>query len=95
MRIVSSKEFKEAELDRLLDRGKSELSSIVSTVKTVIADVKEEGDKALLRYTEKFDKIRLGASKLRVSENEIKEAYKQKTSQSSTKNNSEPSGQCR
>jgi histidinol dehydrogenase len=76
MRIVSSKEFKEAELDRLLDRGKSELSSIVSTVKTVIADVKEEGDKALLRYTEKFDKIRLGASKLRVSENEIKEAYK-------------------
>ena len=76
MRIISSEEFKEAELDRLLDRGKSELSSIVSTVKTIIAEVKEEGDKALLRYTEKFDKTRLTTSKLMVFETEIKEAYK-------------------
>ena len=75
MRIISSKELKEEGLNKLLDRGKADLSSIVSTVRTIIDDVKEEGDKALLRYTEKFDKVRLTQAKLRVSENEIKEAY--------------------
>ena len=75
MRIISSKELKEEGLNKLLDRGKADLSSIVSTVRTIIDDVKEEGDTALLRYTEKFDKVRLTQAKLRVSENEIKEAY--------------------
>jgi histidinol dehydrogenase len=75
MRIISSKELKEEGLDKLLDRGKADLSSIVSVVRKILDDVKEEGDKALLRYTEKFDKVRLSASKIRVSENEIKEAY--------------------
>jgi histidinol dehydrogenase len=75
MRSVSFKELKEEGLNKLLDRGKADLSSIVSTVRTIIYDVKKEGDKALLRYTEKFDKVRLSASTIRVSENEIKEAY--------------------
>jgi len=75
MRFISSKELKEEGLNKLLGRGKADLSSIVSTVRTIIDDVKEEGDKALLRYTEKFDKVRLTQAKLRVSENEIKEAY--------------------
>jgi len=76
MRIISSKEFRQEALNEVLNRGKADLSSIVSTVRTIIDDVKEEGDKALLKYTEKFDKVRLSASKLKVSENEIKEAYK-------------------
>ena len=76
MRIISSNEFKKEELNRFLNRGKADLSSIVFTVRTIIDDVKKEGDKALLRYTEKFDKVRLNTSKLRVTENEIKEAYK-------------------
>jgi histidinol dehydrogenase len=76
MRIVSSREFREGELNNVLNRGKADLSSIVSTVRTIIDDVKKEGDKALLRYTEKFDKVRLTPAKLKVNENEIKEAYK-------------------
>jgi len=76
MRIVSSKEFKEEALNQLLNRGKADLSAIVSTVRTIIDDVKEEGDKALLKYTEKFDKVRLNPTKLKVTEKEIKEAYK-------------------
>ncbi len=76
MRIVSSKEFKEEALNQLLNRGKADLSSIVSTVRTIIDDVKEEGDKALLEYTEKFDKVRLNPTKLKVTDKEIKEAYK-------------------
>ena len=76
MRIITSKKFKEKELELLLNRGKADLSSIVSTVRTIIDDVKEEGDKALLKYTEKFDKILLDATKLKVTDKEINEAYK-------------------
>jgi histidinol dehydrogenase len=76
LRVVSSKEFKKDKLNLFLSRGKADLSSIVSTVRTIIDDVKKEGDSALLRYTEKFDRVRLDVSKLRVSESEIKEAYK-------------------
>ena len=75
MRTVSSKEFKKEALNSLLNRGKADLSAIVSTVRTIIDDVKKEGDKALLNYTEKFDKISLTQTKLKVSENEIKKAY--------------------
>jgi histidinol dehydrogenase len=75
MRIISSMELKNKQLDRLLNRGKADLSSIFLAVRTIIDDVKEEGDKALLRYTEKFDNVHLLASKIKVSENEIKDAY--------------------
>ena len=76
MRIVSSKEFKEEALNQFLNRGKADISAIVSTVRTIVDDVKEEGDKALLKYTEKFDKVRLNPTKLKVTDKEIKEAYK-------------------
>jgi len=76
MRIVTAQEFKEETLNQVLNRGKSDISSIESSVKTIINDVKEQGDKALLQYTEKFDKVRLNASKLKVTQREIKEAYK-------------------
>lgn len=71
---MSSKEFKER--DKFLNRGKSDISSIGSTVRTIIDNVKKEGDNALLKYTEKFDKVRLSQKKLKVTDREIKEAYK-------------------
>ena len=75
MRIISSKDFRKEALKIVLNRGKTDLTEIISSVRTIIADIKKEGDKALLEYTEKFDKIRLSKSKLRVSEKEIKDAY--------------------
>lgn len=76
MKIISSEEFKKTELDKFLNRGKSDLSSIISTVRQITDNVKENGDFALVEYTEKFDKVCLKASILRVSEAEIKQAYK-------------------
>jgi histidinol dehydrogenase len=76
MKIVTAQEFKEKTLNQVLNRGKSDISSIQSSVKKIINDVREQGDKALIRYTEKFDKVRIPASKLKVAEREIKEAYK-------------------
>jgi len=76
MRIVTSRELKEELLDRVMNRGKADLSSISLAVKKIITDVRENGDEALLRYAEKFDNVRITRSKLKVAEREIKEAYK-------------------
>jgi histidinol dehydrogenase len=58
-------------IKRSVDSGTEEQRS---TVKAIIADVRENGDKALQSYTEKFDGVSL--SSFLVSEAEIAEAYK-------------------
>jgi len=75
MRILTSQEFKEKMLDQVLNRGKADLSSISSSVKKIIMDVRENGDEALLRYTENFDNVRLTKSRLKVAKKEIKKSY--------------------
>ena len=44
-------------------------------VKKIIEDVKKNGDKAVRKYTEAFDRVKLKS--LRVSKKEIREAYGQ------------------
>lgn len=51
-------------------------SALEKTVREVVEAVKAKGDNALLEFTEKFDKTVLTAKDLRVSTEEIKEAYK-------------------
>ena len=76
MRIITGQEFREKMLDQVVNRGKMGLSSVSLSVKKIIADVRENGDEALIRYTEKFDNIRLSRSRLKVAESEIQESYK-------------------
>ncbi len=76
MRVITAQEFEDELLNQVLNRGKADISSIEASVRKIVKDVREQGDKALLQYTEKFDKVRLTASKLKVDEKEIKEAYK-------------------
>jgi len=76
MKIVTAQEFKGKLLNQVLNRGKADMSTVQSSVRKIVNDVREQGDKALLWYTEKFDKASLTASKLKVDEREIKEAYK-------------------
>jgi len=75
MRIMTSQEFKGEMLDRVMNRGKADLSSIYSSVRKIIMDVRENGDEALLLYTENFDKVHLTKSKLKVTKKEIKKSY--------------------
>lgn len=49
-------------------------TNVAEIVSGVIANVIENGDRAVLEYTEKFDKVRLDS--LRVSEDEIAQAFK-------------------
>ena len=51
-------------------------ASIENTVKDIIVAVRENGDAALIEFTEKFDKTKLTAKALRVTTDEINAAYK-------------------
>lgn len=50
--------------------------AIRGTVETILNDVARNGDKAVLRYTEQFDRAKLKPSKLRVTEEELQQAYR-------------------
>ena len=59
MRIFSTKEkgFTKT-IDAILKRGESGSSGVEDAVKAILQDVKRNGDKSLLKYTEKFDRVR-------------------------------------
>jgi histidinol dehydrogenase len=51
-------------------RGGAALDSVLPAVKRIVADVRRQGDRALLRYAAKFDGLE-GAGSLRVTEDEM------------------------
>jgi histidinol dehydrogenase len=55
---------------------KAAAQEVESSVKAIINQVKENGDKALVEFALKFDKAKLTPKILKVSDVEIKEAYK-------------------
>ena len=59
---------------RIADQKTS--ASVEKTTKTVINRVRKQGDAGLRQLTRKFDKAKLGVKSLRVTKEEIKEAYK-------------------
>ncbi len=76
MRIVAlTEESKKNILEDLLKRSPSNYDTYQDTVNEILADVRENGDKAVFQYTKKFDKAELTADTLYVTEEEIKEAY--------------------
>ena len=60
---------------QLLSRGVTYGESIESSVRKIINDVRVNGDKALIKYTKKFDNVSLTPATLQVDQNAIKEAY--------------------
>jgi histidinol dehydrogenase len=69
MRIMRAEQFG---LKREVEYGTPEQNE--SALK-IVADVKAEGDAALLRYTEQHDRVKLDAASLRVTQEEIQAAY--------------------
>lgn len=76
MRIVKLDENTKAQaLEKLIGRGASGYGGYEKTVREIIDNVRQNGDNALIEYCEKFDKCRLTAETLRVTGEEISEAY--------------------
>ncbi|MBR1930636.1 MAG: histidinol dehydrogenase [Lachnospiraceae bacterium] len=76
MRIVTlTSDTKKSILDDLLKRSPNNYSEYEATVNEIIANVKENGDKAVFEYTQKFDKFTLTPENIKVTRAEIDEAY--------------------
>lgn len=76
MRIVKlTAESKKGLLEDLLQRSPNHYGQYESTVAEIIETVKKGGDEALFSYTEKFDHCKMDAAHIRVTREEIDEAY--------------------
>ncbi len=64
-------------LSKLKARGKLTDESILKVVRRTLSDVQEGGDKAVVRYTRKLDAPGISAKELKVSREEIGEAYQE------------------
>ncbi len=62
-------------LGNLLNRNPGSYTEYENTVNEIITDIRNNGDKALFEYTAKFDKCTLDASCIKITDDEIKEAY--------------------
>lgn len=77
MRTVRlTKESTKDILENLLKRSPNNYGKFEATVADILANVKEKGDEALFSYTKEFDKVEVTPETIRVTEEEIEEAYK-------------------
>ncbi len=77
MRIVKlTKESKENILEDLLKRSPAQYTQYENVVNEIVTAVKEKKDEAVFEYTKKFDKWDCNSSNIRVSKEEIADAYK-------------------
>lgn len=63
-------------LEDLLKRSPNNYGEYAGSVQAIIDDVKARGDAAVFEYTEKFDGAVINADNIRVTKEEIEEAYK-------------------
>lgn len=71
----------QCDLGREIEKLKQQLSNLDGlsdhrkTVLTIIGNVRKQGDKAVINYSKRFDKVFLSADELRVKDDEIEHAY--------------------
>lgn len=75
-KVFINEEEKKNILKNLLKRSTSNYKEFENVVDDILANVRENGDKALFEYTKKFDKADIDASTVKVTDAEIEEAYK-------------------
>ena len=76
MRIIElNQETKDSLLENLLKRSPGNYGQYEQTVNEIIADVRARKDQALFEYTSRFDKCELTKETIKVTEEEIEEAY--------------------
>jgi histidinol dehydrogenase len=78
MRIIElNAETKKNILEDLLKRSPNQYEEYASAVAEILNEVKIKKDQALFDYTERFDKTILTKASIRITEEEIQEAYQQ------------------
>lgn len=78
MRIIKlEEETKKNILEDLLKRSPNSYGEFESRVTDIVNNVKAKGNQALFEYTEKFDGVKISADCIKVTEEEVKEAYEE------------------
>lgn len=67
--------FTSKQLEKIYNRGQIRQQRVEEKVRKIIDDVRLLGDEALLKYTRKFDRVKLNLRQLKVSQIEISGAY--------------------
>ncbi|MGZ9159090.1 MAG: histidinol dehydrogenase, partial [Nitrospira sp.] len=62
-------------LRKIVTRSRSQGASVEKSVRTILKAVERGGDRAVLRYTKKFDRLSLKLDRMRVTPEEVKGAY--------------------
>jgi histidinol dehydrogenase len=76
MKIIDSQQKDiVAELKRIINRGETATEEVAIVVKEVVERVRKHGDPAVLEYTQKFDRVTLALKDLKISPEEIRNAY--------------------
>ena len=76
MNIVKlTEETRKNILENLLKRSPNSYKEFEGRVADIVAAVKEKGDEALFEYTARFDQVQISSDTIRVTEEEIEEAY--------------------
>ncbi|NHI94488.1 MAG: histidinol dehydrogenase [Candidatus Lokiarchaeota archaeon] len=75
LEIHNLDEFESDYLEMIIERGKIIFEEVNDVVSDIIDKVIEQGDDALVEFTEKFDGVRIKKENLLVTREEIEEAY--------------------
>jgi len=77
IRIIDSRKEDDKDLlKKLLDRSQLDESVVLQRVEEIVSNVKSRGDAAVFEYTKMFDKVDLTAKNIRVTKEELDDAYK-------------------
>ena len=76
MKIIDSQQKDiVAELKRIINRGETATEEVATAVKEIVERVRKHGDPAVLEYTQKFDRVTLALKDLKITSEEIRNAY--------------------
>ncbi len=75
MNIYKLSEMSAVDKARIMKRAETDITEQMKLAKEVSDEVRDTGDAAILKYTEKFDKVTLTQDRIKVTEEEIETAY--------------------
>ena len=75
MKVRVGKDLTQEEKEFVLKRAELDISRQMELAREVAADIRENGDAAVLKYTAKFDGVTLAPDAIRVTRDEIDAGY--------------------
>ena len=75
MKIREWSKISREEKDFVLRRAELDITEYIGVAGEVSQDVRKNGDSAIIKYTEKFDGVRLSPQNLKVTKEEIEQGY--------------------